>query len=408
MKVSVIIPTYNRAEMLRDTLNHLTRQDISADDFEVIVSDDGSTDHTKDVVDSFAGQLHMKYHFMEYLGFRAGHARNAGARMASAPLLVFLDTGGMVGPGFLRAHLAEHARPGGPRAIVGYAYGYNPDYGHDQVDAIAEAMSRMLPEQVVEHFTGKSWFLDIRHGLYEKYDFDLSRMVIPWLLFFTINVSVPAKEFHEVGGFDEGFDRWGCEDMHLGFRLFRSGVPLVLSRTAWALEYPHERDRANDMQDVAINLQYFLRGWEEPQVELLALLIPRLLFGTIDDECRAVLDWAASVRDLDVSAEIDAAVKEIAPTGRIVVIGAGGRVPPSLPPATLFDVDRDLLQRATAGGGHTGHHRMGLLTGLEDQSVDAVVITSRLAGLWDRWSEDLLAEAGRVGRKIHVTFSAHS
>ncbi|WP_214104006.1 glycosyltransferase [Acrocarpospora catenulata] len=395
-RVSVIIPTYNRSEILRETLHQLTRQSIPVDDFEVIVADDGSTDQTKAVVDSFAGRLHMKYHWQEDLGFRAGHARNAGARLAVGNLLVFLDTGAMAGPDFLRDHLAEH--DAGRKGVIGYAYGYNPD---DPLDEIGAVMAQMPPEQVVAHYAGRSGFLDIRHGWYEKCGFDLSRLTIPWMMAFSINMSVRARDFHEVGGFDEGFDRWGAEDMHLGYKLLKHGVPLALSRTAWVVEFPHERDRESGMQEVSINLRYFLRMHPEPAVELLALLIPRILFWTCDDEFRAILDWEASVRDLDVSPELARAAAEIAPSDRIAVIGAGGSVPTGLPQAELFDFDAELAARSGA------HHLMGLLTPLGSQSVDTVVFTSRMAGLWPRWGEDLLAEAQRVGRKVHFTF-AHS
>jgi cellulose synthase/poly-beta-1,6-N-acetylglucosamine synthase-like glycosyltransferase len=91
--VSVIIPTYNRTELLRRTLDALTEQSISRDEFEVIVSDDGSTDNTSAVVQSFADRLDVRYCHQQDRGYRVAEARNAGARLASAPILVFLDSG---------------------------------------------------------------------------------------------------------------------------------------------------------------------------------------------------------------------------------------------------------------------------------------------------------------------------
>lgn len=48
---------------------------------------------------------------------------------------------------------------------------------------------------------------------------------------------------------------------------------------------------------------------------------------------------------------------------------------------------------------------MGLRTVLEPGSADLGVITSRLRGLWERWSGDLLAEARRIGGSVRVAFS---
>jgi glycosyltransferase involved in cell wall biosynthesis len=76
----------------------------------VIVGDDGSSDETAEVVRSFGQRLRMCYHFQEDLGFRAGAARNAGARLASAPVLAFLDTGSLASADFVRAHCEAHRR----------------------------------------------------------------------------------------------------------------------------------------------------------------------------------------------------------------------------------------------------------------------------------------------------------
>src|SRR5207248_10614595 len=114
---------YNRSELLRRTLDSLVAQRFPDGGLEVVVSDDGSSDSTADVAREYAGRLRMRYHFQEDLGFRAGAARNAGARLASAPVLAFLDTGALANPNFARAHLAAHRRRA---AVVGYTHGFRP------------------------------------------------------------------------------------------------------------------------------------------------------------------------------------------------------------------------------------------------------------------------------------------
>ncbi|OKI88964.1 hypothetical protein AMK10_32305 [Streptomyces sp. CB02058] len=80
--ISVVMPTYNRAEFLRMGLLGLSRQSISNELFEVIVADDGSSDGTAEVVASFADSLRLTYYFQEDKGFRVAKARNEGARLA--------------------------------------------------------------------------------------------------------------------------------------------------------------------------------------------------------------------------------------------------------------------------------------------------------------------------------------
>jgi glycosyltransferase involved in cell wall biosynthesis len=53
--VSVVIPTYNRAEMIRESLDSVLEQDF--DSYEVIVSDDGSTDDTREVLEKYGKRI---------------------------------------------------------------------------------------------------------------------------------------------------------------------------------------------------------------------------------------------------------------------------------------------------------------------------------------------------------------
>lgn len=85
---SVIIPTYNRAELLRRAIQSLVSQTYK--DFEVIVCDDGSTDHTQEVVSAFSDFLELKYIREENFGGPA-RPRNNGIRAASNEWICFLD-----------------------------------------------------------------------------------------------------------------------------------------------------------------------------------------------------------------------------------------------------------------------------------------------------------------------------
>ena len=75
LRASICIPTRNRAELLRLTLESLDRQTISADRFEVIVGDDGSTDETV----AMLGGLRPRYPltWRRATGSGPGAARNA-------------------------------------------------------------------------------------------------------------------------------------------------------------------------------------------------------------------------------------------------------------------------------------------------------------------------------------------
>lgn len=85
---SVIIPTYNRADLLQRCLNALVMQTYK--NFEVIVCDDGSTDNSKEIVDSFKNKLDIKYIWEKNWGGPA-RPRNNGIKVAQGDWICFLD-----------------------------------------------------------------------------------------------------------------------------------------------------------------------------------------------------------------------------------------------------------------------------------------------------------------------------
>lgn len=87
-KVSVIIPTYNSAEVLERAIDSVLNQ--SYKNLEVIVVDDGSTDNTKDLVQKYSKHSNFIYKFQQNKG--QGAARNKGVSLASGEYLAFLDS----------------------------------------------------------------------------------------------------------------------------------------------------------------------------------------------------------------------------------------------------------------------------------------------------------------------------
>lgn len=83
--VSVIIPAYNAAEYIEETLLSVLNQDYN--NIEIIVVDDGSTDSTKDIVQKYSGRV--KYYFKENGG--QSSARNFGVEVSNGEIIAFID-----------------------------------------------------------------------------------------------------------------------------------------------------------------------------------------------------------------------------------------------------------------------------------------------------------------------------
>jgi glycosyltransferase involved in cell wall biosynthesis len=399
--VSVIIPTYNRCGLLAATLDNLVRQRMPAGAFEVVVADDGSSDATAAVVDAFRDRLPIRYVFQEDRGFRAALARNTGARLATGAVLVFLDTGALPGPDFLASHAAQHACPAQHRAVLGDAYGWRP--GDPQVMAgLPEAVAELPPEEVVDRFRYCPGLQDERREALRDCAFE--DHPLPWTMFLGLNFSVRAADFWAVGGFDESFHGYGFEDMELGYRLQRHGVGARLTSDAWVVESPHERDMRRNMGQAAANLDRFLRRHPDPSVELVWYAFHHSSIWRADTHHRELADWRGKAARVDVTAELVSALDRVEPGARVAVLGGGG-IPPALlatrPGTAVLDFDRDLLD-ASLGGPAVGYHAIGLRTPLADGAVDTVLVTSRMAGLWEHWGDALLAEAQRIGRDVRV------
>ncbi|HSF82167.1 MAG TPA: glycosyltransferase [Anaerolineales bacterium] len=114
--VSVIIPAYNQGDYLREAIDSVLAQTFT--DFEVIVVDDGSTDHTARVAKSYQDQR-VRYLYQENQGLSA--ARNTGIRNTTGQYLSFLDSDDQFLPEKLTLLLNELQNKDGTGLIAGQA-----------------------------------------------------------------------------------------------------------------------------------------------------------------------------------------------------------------------------------------------------------------------------------------------
>lgn len=110
MLVSVIIPTYNREDLVCEAVDSVLAQ--SWTDFELIVVDDGSTDETLSRLEQYGSQIHLLG--QDNQGVSA--ARNSGIRIAKGDYIAFLDSDDLWEPGKLKAQMAFFQR--WPKALI--------------------------------------------------------------------------------------------------------------------------------------------------------------------------------------------------------------------------------------------------------------------------------------------------
>ena len=117
-RAAVCVSTRNRAELLRRLFDQLECQSLPADAFEVVVVDDGSTDHTPAVIAAALARARLRLTSIRHETSRGPAAgRNAAWRTAVAPVIAFTDDDCLPSTDWLERGLAEMGDE--PRVVVG-------------------------------------------------------------------------------------------------------------------------------------------------------------------------------------------------------------------------------------------------------------------------------------------------
>jgi glycosyltransferase involved in cell wall biosynthesis len=255
-EVSVVIPTFNRREILSYTLLSLTKQEIDKDRFEVVIIDDGSTDDTREMVETFESRLNLKYHFLKDSGHTPSTARNRGILLSEGRIILLIDSGVILKSDCIREHVNFYEENPSGATVIGYVYGF-----FAPVEVEEEMLKLIITDDPAESFrrlSGDDMFLDIRDKHYPTYNDQLQDIPAPWFYYWSCHISASRKDLIEVGLFDENYNgRWGVEDNDLGYRLQQKGIRTYLLRSAQTIHYPHYRSKADMIEQGTKNCIYF-------------------------------------------------------------------------------------------------------------------------------------------------------
>ena len=180
--VSIVIPTHNRGAMLERCLRSVLAAAPAA--AEVIVSDDGSTDDTRERVAAVRG-TDERVRCLSSKRAGPAAARNRGWRAAAAPIVAFIDDDCVAEPGWVDR-------------LVGALQGSSGWAGVE---------GRTRPEGAIRGFFYHT--IDASEGSY-----------------LTCNIAFRRSELERVGGFDERFPHPASEDLDLAYRVIESCGPI--------------------------------------------------------------------------------------------------------------------------------------------------------------------------------------
>ena len=190
--ISIIIPTYNRKELLKGTLVSLFAQDYSKEMLEIIVVDDGSTDGTVELLGAFKNaNSNLRYFVQKHKG--PASARNLGIAASFGQIVGFIDDDCVVAGDWARLMTEGHKSNLGIAAIGGRT--------------IAPGEKTPL---IVSQFLSTSCCEIYKNGKKEV------------IFFPTCNVSFKRWSFAK-HKFNENFSLPGGEDLEFFWRLFKDG-----------------------------------------------------------------------------------------------------------------------------------------------------------------------------------------
>jgi GT2 family glycosyltransferase len=227
LTVAVVIPVYNRAELLRRTLAGLmVQRGYPAHLISVVVADDGSEDAPAlaGAVEEAAARLRVTMVRQEREGYGAGRARNLGAAAARAEVLLFLDADCLPDPELVAGHMAWHHRADN-LVVVGSRQHVDTTFIGAEAIAAGSVDVRLLVKgdhPVDDDFAPEDWRREFyRRTAHLRHGNEAFRSLL------TGNCSLRRARFLEAGGFSADFRRWGGEDTELGWRLFAAGLFFV-------------------------------------------------------------------------------------------------------------------------------------------------------------------------------------
>ena len=116
--VDIIVPIYNRAHCIAGLIDQLKMQ--SFQDFRVIFVDDGSTDHSYEVLQDFLRDAPFAYCLIQKENGGAASARNAGLRAASARWIAFVDSDDQIKPHYLEYMVRAVTEAGADLGVCHY------------------------------------------------------------------------------------------------------------------------------------------------------------------------------------------------------------------------------------------------------------------------------------------------
>jgi glycosyltransferase involved in cell wall biosynthesis len=244
-RISLVVCTYNRADILPRCLQAARSQTLDASEYEIIVVDNASTDSTRAIVEQWP---EIRYLYCPYRGL--SQARNTGGHAARAPIVTYIDDDAIAESDLLEKILATFAE--------------HPDAG-----CVGGRIDIHLPPEL------PAWYSQHFAGYYSEFNpgyADVQRVAEMWEYPFGANVSYKREVLDRVGFFNLNMGRVGRntsggEELDAEYRIAKAGYGIYYTPHA-RVEHIIKPDRLN-WSHIANSARAAGRNWAYYELELM-------------------------------------------------------------------------------------------------------------------------------------------
>lgn len=265
VEASVIIPSYNRKDLLELSLYSFNNQDCNSNKFEVIVVDDGSEDGTMEMLKV----IKTKYRLIVLQNERnlgAAKARNIGVKAANSEIIIFSDSDCIVPSNFITGHLRYHNENDKTAAcgVISWRKVFSVYFSEfsrkqkidfenvintipkfkEKIESINfqyDNNTKILSESDIGEILAYSYLPEWSDYFLKEtlstFGNTLVNFEYPWTLFGTGNVSLNKTVFYNAGTFDTDLPRE--EDWDIGYRLYKNGVKFIAAPELESIHQEH-------------------------------------------------------------------------------------------------------------------------------------------------------------------------
>lgn len=222
---SIVMPTYNRSDVVDRTIQLLLEVDYPADRFEILVVDN-SSDGTPDMVRTHECNTDGRVRLLWMPERLPAVKRNRGAEAAKFEYVIFINDDLWVEPQFLREHARTHlAHAPEPVAVLGFV--------HQSDKMVQTPFTRFYQPFAYDEINGRA------NG------------PVGWKYFWSMNLSLPRNQIMNLNlRFHEDWAEIGNEDVELGYRwIERAGLRAIYNPAARGEHFhPHTVASAGRVQ----------------------------------------------------------------------------------------------------------------------------------------------------------------